>query len=156
MADNGYSGPLASLTPRQMQVLEMIACGMSSKEIARELGVVPKTVDRHVEAISEHLGTKTRVAAAMLYKEAASASWVELPMGTTRLAVGPASSADQDPADLRRDHERSWWSLPKLGGERRKRSFGEIGFDTLKVSAFGLIILLALLLLATGLMHFFA
>jgi two-component system response regulator DctR len=38
---------LARLTPREMEILEHIKSGKSSKHIARELGISPKTVDVH-------------------------------------------------------------------------------------------------------------
>lgn len=43
------------LTPRQKEVITLIAQGKSSKEIARELGLSPKTVDVHRARIMERL-----------------------------------------------------------------------------------------------------
>jgi DNA-binding NarL/FixJ family response regulator len=43
------------LTPRQKEVITLIARGKSSKEIARELGLSPKTVDVHRARIMERL-----------------------------------------------------------------------------------------------------
>jgi DNA-binding NarL/FixJ family response regulator len=49
-------GPLEVLTPRQREVLQLIAEGLSSKEIASRLGVGLKTVDTHRTELMERLG----------------------------------------------------------------------------------------------------
>lgn len=47
--------PLQLLSPRQTEVLRMVAEGKSTKEIARELGLSPKTVDIHRAQIMQRL-----------------------------------------------------------------------------------------------------
>jgi DNA-binding NarL/FixJ family response regulator len=49
------------LTPRQRQVLLMIADGMTSQRIADELGLSVRTVDRHVENMMNRLGIHSRI-----------------------------------------------------------------------------------------------
>lgn len=49
------SDPLQVLSPRQTEVLRMVAEGKSTKEIARELGLSPKTVDIHRAQIMQRL-----------------------------------------------------------------------------------------------------
>jgi two-component system nitrate/nitrite response regulator NarL len=49
-----------SLSPRQLEVLLAIANGLTTKEIALQLGLRPRTVNEHVSAIKERLGTATR------------------------------------------------------------------------------------------------
>lgn len=46
------------LTERQTQILKQLAQGMTSKEIAFELGLSPKTVDVHRSRIMERLGIR--------------------------------------------------------------------------------------------------
>jgi DNA-binding NarL/FixJ family response regulator len=46
------------LTPRQIEILKMLACGQSSKEIGFALGLSPKTVDVHRMRIMERLGVR--------------------------------------------------------------------------------------------------
>jgi DNA-binding NarL/FixJ family response regulator len=49
------------LTPRELQVLKLIAEAYSSKEIARELVISVKTVERHRQNILDKLGMSDRV-----------------------------------------------------------------------------------------------
>ncbi|RZF63905.1 LuxR family transcriptional regulator [Sphingomonas populi] len=57
------------LTPRQIQCLALVAKGMTSKEVARELSLSARTVDDHVERARIKLGAPTRHRAASLYRE---------------------------------------------------------------------------------------
>jgi DNA-binding CsgD family transcriptional regulator len=51
------------LTPRELQVLRLIADGRSNKAIAAELVLSERTVDRHVSSILAKLGVPSRTAA---------------------------------------------------------------------------------------------
>ena len=53
----------AGLTPREMQVLRMVAQGMASAEVAKELFVSTRTVDTHLTSIYHKLGISSRAAA---------------------------------------------------------------------------------------------
>lgn len=57
------SGDLAILTDREREVLELLAQGMTNKEIAERLLVSANTVKRHIKAIFEKLDVHTRAAA---------------------------------------------------------------------------------------------
>ena len=61
---NGESERPAGLTPREMDVLHLIADGHSNVEIASELSISPKTVSIHVGNILSKLGVDSRTAAA--------------------------------------------------------------------------------------------
>ncbi|MEX2542704.1 MAG: LuxR C-terminal-related transcriptional regulator [Trueperaceae bacterium] len=52
------------LTPRELQVLRLVANGASNKTIAAELFISKRTVDRHVSNIFDKLGISSRAAAA--------------------------------------------------------------------------------------------
>lgn len=54
-ADAGAEDPLALLTPRQREVLQLLAEGVAIKRIAQRLGVSPKTIETHRVAIMERL-----------------------------------------------------------------------------------------------------
>jgi DNA-binding CsgD family transcriptional regulator len=57
-------GQASSLTPREHQVLTLLAQGKSNEEIANELVIVLKTVEKHVGKILQKLGAKNRTEAA--------------------------------------------------------------------------------------------
>ncbi len=50
-----------SLTERELEVVSLVAGGLSNKEIAEELTVEPSTVDTHVHHILSKLGLTSRV-----------------------------------------------------------------------------------------------
>lgn len=52
-----------SLTPRQAQVLHLLARGCSTEQMAEELGVAPDTIRNHVRAILRRLNVHSRLEA---------------------------------------------------------------------------------------------
>jgi putative nucleotidyltransferase with HDIG domain len=59
----------ASLTGREVEVLRLVARGLSNKRIAAQLGLSPKTVGHHVGHVYAKAGVSTRAAAALFAVE---------------------------------------------------------------------------------------
>jgi DNA-binding CsgD family transcriptional regulator len=57
------SGHAHGLTPRELQVLRLVAAGETNKTIARKLSLSEKTIDRHVSNILTKLDVSSRTAA---------------------------------------------------------------------------------------------
>ena len=62
-------GPFNELTPRESEILELIAEGQGNKLIARNLGISDGTVKLHVKAVLRKLNVHSRVEAAVMYIE---------------------------------------------------------------------------------------
>jgi DNA-binding NarL/FixJ family response regulator len=54
------------LTPREQEILRLIAAGASNKEIAQQLYISEKTVKNHITSILSRLGLRDRTQAAIL------------------------------------------------------------------------------------------
>jgi DNA-binding NarL/FixJ family response regulator len=52
-----------ALTPRHVDVLELVAQGFSNDEIADKLGLRPNTVKFHISEIFRRLGVRNRIEA---------------------------------------------------------------------------------------------
>jgi DNA-binding NarL/FixJ family response regulator len=59
--DSGGSGQREQLTPREREVVKLVAEAHTTEQIARELVISPRTVDRHRENILGKLGMRDRV-----------------------------------------------------------------------------------------------
>lgn len=60
---------LATLTPQQYRVLELLAVGRLNKQIAADLGIEETTVKAHVSAALAKLGVRNRTQASMVFRE---------------------------------------------------------------------------------------
>jgi DNA-binding NarL/FixJ family response regulator len=58
--------PLSGLSPRQLEVLVLVAQGLTNRDIAQRLVLSEHTVNRHVANILRKLGLPSRAAAASL------------------------------------------------------------------------------------------
>lgn len=59
----------AGLTTREIDVLRLVARGLSSKQIATQLVITPKTARNHIEHIYTKIGASSRVAASLFATE---------------------------------------------------------------------------------------
>ncbi|MET9472977.1 response regulator [Streptomyces sp. NPDC002917] len=64
--DSEYAELITSLTDRQVEVLRLLALGLSNANIATELGMTEGTVKGHVTQLLARLGVTNRVAAARI------------------------------------------------------------------------------------------
>ena len=61
--------PFSELTPREYEILTLLAEGQSNKVIARNLGISDGTVKLHVKAILRKLNVSSRITAAVMAVE---------------------------------------------------------------------------------------
>jgi LuxR family maltose regulon positive regulatory protein len=61
--DESQSKAYPLLSRRETGILQMIARGMSNKQIAQSLGIAPETVKSHAKSIFIKLATRTRAQA---------------------------------------------------------------------------------------------
>ena len=55
------------LSPKKQDVLTLLACGLTDKEVANKLHISDRTVQTHVSGILLRLGAKNRTHAVALY-----------------------------------------------------------------------------------------
>ena len=133
------------LSMRQSDCLRLVAEGFTSKEIARELGISPSTVDNHIKAAVDRLGARNRTDAARL-------------VATREEKVFFAETTDLD------DHVRtapnnaadsrfSLFRLPPLGGRRNELPTLTRLAHIAQIAVFSLIIVSAAILTIAGVVH---
>jgi two-component system nitrate/nitrite response regulator NarL len=67
--DEPEDNPFVELTPREFEILGLLAEGQSNKVIARNLGIADGTVKLHVKAILRKLQVSSRIMAAVMAVE---------------------------------------------------------------------------------------
>lgn len=82
-AAGGVPRPLprpAGLTPRETQVVALIARGLATKQVARRLGISAKTADHHIQNSYRKIGVSSRSALTLFAMQHGLLAWGELPM----------------------------------------------------------------------------
>ena len=69
---------VAGLTRRELEILRLLACGMDHNDIARDLVITAKTVEKHIEHILLKLGVHSRAQAIALALQQESAPETEI------------------------------------------------------------------------------
>jgi DNA-binding CsgD family transcriptional regulator len=98
-ADASAIDLLARLTPGELRCLEMVASGMVSKEIARQLDISPHTVDSRLRAVTRKLGSRNRFVAAQYYSDVLKKAQNSADSGISNLIYEDLSLPQMDPAD---------------------------------------------------------
>jgi DNA-binding NarL/FixJ family response regulator len=62
-AGEGAPAPHPDLSPRQHEVLLLLANGLSTAQIAEKLSIAPETVRNHIKAVLRALGAHSRLEA---------------------------------------------------------------------------------------------
>lgn len=70
-AEEGHDAgqPASILTERQREIMSWIAEGKTSSEVGIILGISPRTVEKHLEAIFQRMGVENRIAAVRTFLE---------------------------------------------------------------------------------------
>ena len=66
------TNPVSQLTQREMQILQLVANGLTNKEVALRLDLQEKTVKHHMTHVLAKLNVRNRTEAAMLLREASA------------------------------------------------------------------------------------
>ncbi len=56
---------LSDLTPRELEILQLVLAGQTNKAIAAELHVCEKTVEFHLNNVYTKVGVRTRILASL-------------------------------------------------------------------------------------------
>lgn len=145
--------PTDRLSERQKQCLELVAAGHTSKQIARQLGLSPSTVDNHLNAAIERLGVDNRALAARMFVD-----------GNQRLATGgkpPTQGIQSEFPDhaVHADENRivpSLFSIPPVGGRENKLSQRRRYYHVIQIMVLALMAFSAVTVTIAGMVHLFS
>ena len=102
-ATSDQSARLDALTPKQREVLRMVAEGLTSKEIARKIGISESAVNQRIETIRQRLGGLPRSQIARLYRH----------QNTLLITLPTSNSLTGKPIQLQVEGEALQPSLPE-------------------------------------------
>jgi len=71
---DGPPDPLRALSQRELEVVKLVAEGLSNRDIAAKLSISEKTVTSHLNHVFEKLGVASRLQAALIYNKLARGS----------------------------------------------------------------------------------
>ena len=102
---------IASLTPRQREIMEQVLAGHPSKNIAADLGISQRTVESHRAAIMKRTGSKSLPALARLaFAAGLSAPTTALSILPLPLSMPPwrdATESAEDPEQHENDYDQA-------------------------------------------------
>lgn len=139
VATHPADGRTDRLTSRQASCIALVAKGCSSKEIARELGISPSTVDNHIATAMHIVGLANRAALANWYSENCESD----------------ASIIHDEQRRRNNRESNIRiSLPPMGGSRNSLSLMERVFSALQIITVSVMAASSLILVVLVLIFF--
>lgn len=115
---------LAKLTDGQKECLRLVYRHMSSKDIARELGISPHSVDARLRSAIRALGVATRTDAALRLAAHEAGAPYQSPVYQSPHVAAAAASVMLDPDNdtgRHTDEERDFYRLPDMDGHRARR-----------------------------------
>lgn len=140
-----------SLSEGQKACLRLVAQGMSSKEIAKALGLAPQTVDTYVKTSMARLGVSSRrEAARIVASEGISQKSGSPPAGLAGLDGRPDQTATTGAGWL------SWVRPPPVGGGFHDLSWSQKTYQALLVAVISTAVVIALALAIAGLFQTFS
>ena len=81
----------ADLTPREVEVLRLIAIGHTTAQVAQMLGISAKTTDHHIQHIYAKIGASNRSVATLFAMQHGLLSCLTPATGSPRSSVGPST-----------------------------------------------------------------
>ena len=72
------------MTDRQLQILALVARGLTNRQVGEELGISEWTVRNHMRAVLRKLQSRDRTQAVVI---AISAGWIAIPIDATGAPV---------------------------------------------------------------------
>lgn len=115
---------LARLTDGQKECLRLVYRHMSSKDIARELGISPHSVDARLRSAIRALGVATRTEAALRLAAHEAGAPYQSPAYQSPHVAAAAAAVMLDPDNdtgRNTDEERDFYRLPDMDGPRARR-----------------------------------
>ena len=115
---------LAKLTDGQKECLRLVYRHMSSKDIARELGISPHSVDARLRSAIRALGVATRTDAALRLAAHEAGAPYQSPVYQSPHVAAAAASVMLDPDNdtgRNTDEERDFYRLPDMDGHHARR-----------------------------------
>lgn len=131
----GAQGENLGLSQRQLEVLQLVSEGLTSKEIGRHLSISPSTVDNHIKAAIDKLGAKGRYAAAH------------------QVAITMPSRGQEEASTESDEQPFSLWRLPPLGGRINDLTIRQRFYHILQLATLSTIVVATVILAIAGLVH---